>query len=113
MNSLIVWFLSKTKVGKAVTAVQEFLDGKKQLLTGLAGALPATLMMVQGFQAGGLEYLSHAAKSPEYAAALIGWGLVWNAVKGEKIRAENQQIIEGMKTPVNPEPTAQPTQPAS
>lgn len=107
MSKLIGWVLGFTKVGKTIKKVQEFLDGKKQLLTGLAGALPATLMIIQNFQQGGIDYLTHAAHSPEYAAALLGWGLVWNAVKGEKIRDQNDQILDALK----PNPVA-PTAPA-
>ena len=96
MKKLIGWILGFTKAGKAVKKVQEFLDGKKQLLTGLTGALPATLLIIEKFREGGIEYLMKASESPEYAAALLGWGLVWNAVSAKKIRAENAEILKKM-----------------
>jgi hypothetical protein len=94
MKKLFGLLLGTTRVGKAAKKVQKYLDGKKQLLTGLIGAIPATLLIIQKFQEGGIEYILKAAESPEYAAALLGWGLVWNAVKGEKIRHENAEKLE-------------------
>ncbi len=111
MSKLVEWLVGMTKVGKMIKKIQEFLDGKKQLLTGLAGAIPASIAIIQHFQAGGIDYLMHATGSPEYATAIIGWGLVFNAIKGEKIRSEiaatSAQVTEatGIVAPPPPNPT--------
>ncbi len=119
MTKLILWFLGQTKAGKSVKAVQEFFDGKKQLLTGLMGALPASIAIILNFSHGGLDYLAKAGTTPEWASAVIGWGLVFNAIKGEKIRTEiaatSAQLAEvtGVTAPPPPNPTPGTVDPAS
>ena len=94
---IVTWFLEKTKVGQFVKKTQDFLDGKKQLLTGIATAIPASVAVVQNFSAGGMDYLLHASKSPEFAAAALGWGLIFNAFKGEKTRQEIADLHDTIK----------------
>jgi len=93
MNKLYAWILGMTKVGKVVKQVQTFFDGKKQIIIGLGTAIPPTILIIQNFTEQGLPYLMGIGHTPELAAAGLGWGLVFNALKGEKIRAENAEII--------------------
>lgn len=98
MGKVIAWVAGFTKVGKVIKSVQNFFDGKKQYLAGLATALPATIMILQKFSEGGIEYVTHISATPEFAAAGLGWGLVFNAAKGEKIRNENAEILSAVKS---------------
>lgn len=91
---MIAWFLNFTKIGKTVKAVQDFLDGKKQYIAGLAVLLPAAIKIVDNFRMGGLDYLIGATHSPEYLAAAGALAVLANAAKGEKIRKENAVIID-------------------
>jgi len=93
MKKLFAWMLGMTKVGKAVKQAQGFLDGKKQMLASLAAAVPATLLILQRFTDEGLTYLTTVASTPEFLAASGGWVAFFNALKGEKIRHENAEII--------------------
>lgn len=97
MKKLIGWILGASQVGKAVKKAQGFLDGKKLLITGLATAIPATLMIISNFANetdGGLPYLMSLPQKLEFQTAAGGWGMVFAAMKGEKIRQENAEIIE-------------------
>ena len=93
MKRLIIMVLSKTKIGAWVKDAQKLLDGKKQILAGLGTALPASLLIISNFVAAenGIEYLMNIAQAPEFAAAGLGWGLVFNALKGEKIREKQAE----------------------
>lgn len=98
MKKLIGWIAGFTKVGKIVKGTQDFLDGKKQYIAGLSMMLPALVTIIQKFQTGGLEYLLGATQSPEYLALAGGFAIIANAAKGEKIRKENEVIIEKMES---------------
>lgn len=95
MIKLISWILEKTKIGKTVKSVQTYLDGKKQLIAGLAVALPASTQLLLDFAAAPepIAWLGTLSTNPTWLAAGGGWVAVFNAVKGEKIRAENATII--------------------
>ena len=101
MKTLIAWFLEKTKAGQTVKKVQEAVDGKKQMIASLAAALTATITIIMKFGEQGMPYLMGLASTIEFATASAGWIGFFNALKGEKIRAENAEIIAGQ----------QPTQP--
>ena len=85
---MINWILGFTKVGKTLKQIQVFFDGKKLLLSGIATAVPATVMIIQKFAEEGVSYLMRAASTPEFQTASLGWGMVFAALKGEKIREE-------------------------
>lgn len=97
MSKIIEWILSLTKVGKLIQSTQVFLDGKKQMLASLATAIPATVVILTKFSEQGVPYLLHIVGTPEYLAASLGWIGLFNAIKGEKIRQENAQIIAGQE----------------
>ena len=97
MKKLIAWFLNTTKVGSVVGKVQQAVDGKKQMIASLIAALTATATILAKFgaaQGGGLDYLVTLPQTPEFLAASAGWIGFFNALKGEKIRAENAEILE-------------------
>jgi hypothetical protein len=93
MNKIYAWILGMTKVGKQIKRVQEWLDGKKQIIASLAAAIPATILIIQKFTEQGTTYLVSVASTPEFLAASGGWVALFNGLKGEKIRAENAEII--------------------
>jgi len=99
MNRILGWVLGFTKVGKVITSVKNWLDGKKQYIAGFATALPASFTILQKFSEEGTPYLLRLSSTPEFAAAGLGWGLVFGAAKGEKIRAENAEILAAVKAP--------------
>lgn len=103
---ILVWIVEKTKVGKFVKATQDWLDGKKQYIAGASMAFPALVTIVQHFQTGGVQYILGATHSPEYLAFTAGLAIIANAAKGEKIRAENAQIIAKQETPPPPAATS-------
>lgn len=88
MNKIFEWILGLTKIGKILTSIQEFLDGKKQIIASLATAIPAILLIIKNFSEQGNAYLITIAHTPEFLAAGIGLSSLFNAFKGEKIRAE-------------------------
>jgi hypothetical protein len=88
MNKLIGWVVGLTKIGSIVKKIQDFLDGKKQALASLAAAVPATVTIIVNFADKGTPYLMQIASTPEFLAASAGWIGLFNAIKGEKIRAE-------------------------
>lgn len=94
MMKAIAWILNFTKIGKVVTTVQEKVDGKKQMLAALGTAIAGTLTIIARFGEGGTRYLAEVATTPEFLAASGGWIAFFNALKGEKIRQENAQILE-------------------
>lgn len=89
MGKIIDWVLSLTKLGKIVTPVQEFLDGKKSYLTGLGIAVPALVTILQNFSASGVQYLVGLPKTPEYGTLLMGLGLMF--VRAAIAKATPQQ----------------------
>lgn len=93
MKNMIAWILNMTKIGKTAKAIQVAVDGKKQMLAGLIAGLTATATIITKFGELGTPYLLSIATTPEFAAATVGWTAFFNALKGEKIRAENAQII--------------------
>jgi len=95
MDSIINWLLSKTGLGK----INDFMDGKKQMLAGLASALIGTATIIANLANSNtrLAYLMHIASAPEFLAASAGWIGFFNALKGEKIRAEIATVTEAQK----------------
>lgn len=94
MKSLIGWVLGMTRVGKVVKQAQMAVDGKKQMIASLVAAVTATATILLRFSEQGTKYLLEVASTPEFVAASAGWIGFFNALKGEKIRQENAQIIE-------------------
>jgi hypothetical protein len=86
MGKMTEWLLNFTRLGK----LNDYLDGKKQMLAGLATALVATATIIMNVSNSEtrLTYLLHIASTPEFIAASGGWVAFFNALKGEKIRAE-------------------------
>ena len=68
--------------------IVDFFDGKKQMLAALGAALVGTGTIVAKFSEGGWGYLLHVGSTPEFVAASGGWVGFFNALKGEKIRAD-------------------------
>lgn len=96
---ILAWFLNHTKAGKIVKSIQEWLDGKKQIIASLATALPATLLIIKNFTDQGLPYLLSIAHTPEFSAAALGWIGLFNAIKGNKIiAAVNAPVVEPPKS---------------
>lgn len=108
MNKLMAWILNMTKVGKTIKTVQEFLDGKKQIIASIATAVPATALILKNFSEQGTPYLLQVAHTPEFLAASGGWIALFNGFKGEKIRAENAEIMS--KLNANQAPAQPPAQ---
>lgn len=94
MKVLLNWILGLTKVGKVAKQIQAAVDGKKQMIASLAAAVVATATILTKFGEQGTKYLLEVASTPEFVAASAGWIGFFNALKGEKIRQENAQIIE-------------------
>lgn len=93
MKGLLAWIIDGTKVGKVLKSIQALLDGKKQLLVGISTAIPATVTILTKYGEQGNAYLVNIASTSEFMAASLGWTAIFNAIKGEKIRAENATII--------------------
>lgn len=95
MIKLLGWLANLRSVGKYVKKVQEFFEGKKMMLASLGTAVTGTLTIIAKFSAddGGIQYLLHVASTPEFLAASAGWIGFFGALKGEKIRNENAEII--------------------
>lgn len=102
MNKLYAWILGMTKVGKTLKKIQEYLDGKKQIIASLATAIPATLLIVQKFTDQGTPYLVGVASTPEFLAASGGWVAFFNGLGIKKTRLENAQIINLLKPSDSP-----------
>lgn len=106
MNKLFGWILGMTKIGKAAKGVQDFLEGKKQMLASLAAAIPATLQIMMNFTSMGAPYLLHVASTPEFVAASAGWIGLFNALKIQKARYEVEALHEDLasvkKLPIVP-----------
>lgn len=112
MKNIIAWILGMTKIGKIAKTVQGKVEGKKQLIASLVAAIGATGTILAKFGEQGTPYLLELGSTIEFATASAGWIGVFNAVKGQKIRQENAQIITmlagmpGAGEPTNP--SAQP-----
>lgn len=85
MKKILAWLVGITSIGKKVNG---FLDGKKQALASLATALAATATIIAKASEQGTAYLMGVASTPEFIAASGGWIAFFNALKGEKLRAE-------------------------
>lgn len=85
LDKLVGWFSGFTPFAK----VNDFLDGKKQMLASLAAALTGTATIIVNLlnSETRLAYLMHIAAAPEFLVASTGWMGFFNALKGEKIRA--------------------------
>ena len=83
---------------KTFETIRQFFDGKKQAIASLATALAATSTILAKLSGdgGGLHYLATIATTPEFAAAGVGWIGFFNAMKGQKIRAENGAILNAL-----------------
>lgn len=105
--NIIAWVLNHTKVGRIILAVQMFLDGKKQIIASLATAVPATLLILKNFSEQGTPYLLQIAHTSEFLAASGGWIALFNALKGEKTRAEiadlHETVLSGQPMPIGPQ----------
>lgn len=95
MDSLIVWILEHTKLGKLL----DLLEGKKQMLASLGTAFVATGTIIVNYTKLGTPYLLHVGGTPEFVAASAGWIGFFNALKGEKIRDEIAAIKQPPATP--------------
>jgi len=91
---ILEWLLKFTKVGKAAGKVQDVLEGKKQMLAGLATGVAGTVTILANFADQGIPYLLHVAGTSEFLAASGGWIAFFNALKGEKTRKEIAAIAE-------------------
>ena len=95
MNKLLGWFLGMTKLGKAYSGVQTFLDGKKQYIAGTALLIPGLCGVLLKLHDTGLSDLPNLLKSEEYLSMIAGFGVIANAAKGEKIRLGIETQIHG------------------
>lgn len=92
MKKILAWIIEKTKVGKVANKVRSAVEGKKQMIVSLATAIAGTLTIVTKFGELGIPYLMELATTPEFLAASAGWMGLFNALKGEKTRAEIKEI---------------------
>lgn len=93
MNKIIGLFLGVTKVGKKVV---EFFDGKKAAIasfgTALAGSAAVINTIAQSHDI--IQTALSLAHDPAVLATGVAWAAFFQALKGEKIRAQNDEIIE-------------------
>ncbi len=99
VKKLLIWILGKGRIGTTLEKTRQAVDGKKQLLASLAAAIPASITIIHNYGENGTPYLLNVASTPEFTAAMAGWIGFFNALKGEKIRKENAQIIAGQQQP--------------
>lgn len=90
MDTIKMWLMKFTPLQKLV----DFFDGKKQMLASLGAALVATGTIVANYAERGTPYILHVASTVEFAAASVGWIGFFNALKGEKARAEVEALNE-------------------
>lgn len=91
MSKIIAMIAGMTSAGKKVRG---FFEGKKQALAGLASGLTGTATIIAEFSQAPdpIAFLLNVAKNPAFLAAITGWGLFFNALKGEKTRAEIAEV---------------------
>jgi len=97
MNKIFGWLAGMTAAGKYVKKAQMLLEGKKAMLAGLGTGIAGTLTIIGNFSredGGGLPYLLHVAATMEFQTAMGGFSVFFLALKGEKIRNENAEILE-------------------
>jgi len=92
MKKLLAWMIDSTRIGPASKKIQEALEGKKQMLGGLAAAIPATVLILNNYAKSGTPYLLELPTTVEFATASGGWIAFFNALKGEKTRNEIQEL---------------------
>lgn len=95
LDKIKLWILGISPLKKVI----DFLDGKKQAIASLAAALTASGTILAKYLEQGNAYILHVASTPEFVAASAGWIGFFNALKGEKIRAE---IAEAKAATPNP-----------
>ncbi len=102
LKKILGWILGRGRIGTTLEKTRAAVDGKKQLLASLAAAIPASITILHNYGEHGTPYLLNVASTPEFTAACAGWIGFFNALKGEKIRKENAQILEGQTKAATP-----------
>lgn len=97
MKTKIVELLAKFGgLTKPLKKAQAAVDGKKATITSLLSALAFTGSIVLGFASAEdpMKYLVALPQSPDFLGATGSWTALFLALKGEKIRHENAEIID-------------------
>jgi len=76
MKKVVSWLIGTTKVGKAVSKVQDALDGWKAYLGGVALIVPGVCGLLIKFQENGIGGVLDMTNTDEYKMIVAGWTIM-------------------------------------